>query len=121
TIGDLAALPEDVLVRRFGSMGAVLRDRARGIDPTPVGGGDPAKSVSHEHTFDVDTNDWEEIERTLLGLSEGVARRLRKGDVKAGTVAVKVRGSKFTTLPRQRSLPPPTDHADLSRRPAGWP
>ena len=113
TIGDLAVLPEDVLVRRFGSMGAVLRDRARGVDPTPVGEGDPAKSVSHEHTFDVDTNDWEEIERTLLGLSEGVARRLRKGKVKAGTISVKVRDSTFTTLTRQRALPQATDDADV--------
>jgi DNA polymerase-4 len=113
TIGDLATLPEDVLVRRFGSMGTVLHDRARGVDPTPVGGGDPAKSVSHEHTFGVDTNDWEEIERTLLGLSEGVARRLRKGRVKAGTISVKVRDSTFTTLTRQRSLPQATDDADV--------
>jgi DNA polymerase-4 len=118
TIGDLAALPEDVLVRRFGSMGAVLHDRARGVDPTPVGGGDPAKSVSHEHTFDVDTNDWETIERTLLGLSEGVARRLRKGNVKAGTIAVKVRDSTFTTLTRQRALPRATDDADVIWRTA---
>jgi DNA polymerase-4 len=118
TIGDLAALPEDVLARRFGSMGGVLQDRARGIDPTPVGGGDPAKSVSHEHTFDIDTNDWDTIERTLLGLSEGVARRLRKGNIKAATVTVKVRDSAFTTVTRQRSLPQPTDDAELIWRTA---
>ena len=72
-----------------------------------------AKSVSHEHTFDVDTNDWEEIERTLLGLSEGVAGRLRDGGVEAGTIAVKVRDSAFETHTRQRTLPAPTDEADV--------
>ena len=50
-------LPGDLLVRRFGKHGAVLAERARGIDPSPVTGGDAAKSVSHEHTFDVDTAD----------------------------------------------------------------
>ncbi len=37
TIGDLAVLPADVLLRRFGAHGVTLADRARGIDPTPVG------------------------------------------------------------------------------------
>lgn len=113
TIGDLAALPPDLLQRRFGSMGPVLHDRARGIDPTPVGDGEAAKSVSHEHTFDRDTNDWDTIERTLLALSEGVAGRLRAGGVKAGTIAVKIRDSGFDTLTRQRTLPEPTDQTDV--------
>ena len=113
TIGDLAALPPDILQRRFGSMGPVLHDRARGVDPTPVGGGEAAKSVSHEHTFDRDTNDWEVIERTLLGLAEGVASRLRAGGVKAGTVGVKVRDSGFETHTPQRTLPEPTAQTDV--------
>jgi len=65
TIGDLAALPPDLLVRRFGKHGASLVDRARGIDPDPVHDGDPAKSVGHEHTFEVDTSDPEVIERLI--------------------------------------------------------
>ena len=109
TIGDLAALPEDLLVRRFGKYGAALADRARGLDADPVGGRDAAKSVSHEHTFDVDTSDREVIERTILGMAEGVAGRLRDSGVKAATVTVKIRDSSFRTITRQRTLPEPTD------------
>jgi len=112
TIGDLAALPADVLVRRLGAHGAALHDRARGIDPSPVTGDVAAKSVSHEHTFDVDTADADVIERTLLALAEGVASRLRAGHVRAATVQVKVRDSAFRTVTRQRTLPEPTDLAD---------
>jgi DNA polymerase IV len=118
TIGDLAALPEDLLRRRFGTQGGVLASRARGIDPSPVADGDAAKSVSHEHTFEVDTNDREVIERTLLGLADGVARRLRAGGVRAGTIAVKVRDSSFVTLTRQRTLASPTDQTDTIWRTA---
>jgi DNA polymerase-4 len=118
TIGDLARLPDDVLRRRFGNMGPVLAERARGIDATPVAGGDPAKSVSHETTFEVDTADWDVIERTLLGLSEGVARRLRDGGVKAGTIGVKVRDTTFVTATRQRTLTIPTDQGDVIWRTA---
>jgi DNA polymerase-4 len=112
TVGDLAALPEDLLARRFGRQGPLLAQRARGIDPSPVSGGDPARSVSHEHTFDIDTADPEVLERTLLALSEGVASRLRAGGVKARTIAVKVRDSSFHTISRQRTLAEPTDQTE---------
>lgn len=109
TIGDLAALPPDVVVRRFGKHGSSLIERARGVDPDPVHEGDPAKSIGHEHTFDVDTSDPEMIERTLLGMADGVAGRLRSAGVKASTVVVKIRDSSFRTITRQRTLAEPTD------------
>ena len=56
---------------------------------------------------------WEEIEATLLALSEGVAVRLREGRVTAQTVGVKVRDQAFETLTRQRTLPAPTDSTDV--------
>ena len=118
TIGDLAALPVDILLRRFGNSGSQLAARAVGIDPSPVGDGAATKSLSHEHTFDVDTADWEVIERTLLALSEGVAGRLRAGGVKAGTVAIRLRDSDFVTISRQRTLKEPTDMTDAIWRTA---
>ncbi len=112
TIGDLAALPEDLLARRFGKHGASLAARARGLDADPVGDADPAKSIGHEHTFDVDTSDPDAIERTLLAMSDGVASRLRSAGLKAGTIHVKIRDSTFRTITRQRTLADPTDLAE---------
>ncbi|HEX6867240.1 MAG TPA: DNA polymerase IV [Candidatus Limnocylindrales bacterium] len=109
TIGDLAALPPDVVVRRFGKHGGSLVARARGVDADPVHEGDPAKSVGHEHTFDADTSDPEVIERTLLAMADGVSGRLRSAGVRASTIAVKIRDSSFRTITRQRTLPEPTD------------
>lgn len=118
SIGDLAALPDDLLVRRLGRQGAVLAARARGLDPSPVSAPDPARSVSHEHTFDMDTSDPEALERTLLALSEGVAGRLRAGRVKARTIGVKVRDPSFVTVSRQRTLAAPTDQTEVVFRAA---
>jgi DNA polymerase-4 len=109
TIGDLAALPPDALVRRFGRHGASLVGRARGVDSDPVAGRADAKSIGHEHTFDVDTSDRETIERTLLAMADGVAERLRDSRVRASTISVKIRDSSFRTITRQRTLPEPTD------------
>jgi DNA polymerase IV len=110
TIGELAALPAETLTRALGDHGATLHDRALGIDVDTVhGGGEAAKSVSHETTFAIDITDPAEIERTLLALSEGVSARLRAGGIRAGTVAVKVRDSHFRTVTRQKHLAEPAD------------
>ena len=119
TIGELAALPVQTMARALGDHGATLHDRALGIDSDPVlGGGEAAKSVSHETTFAVDVTDPAEIERTLLALTEGVSARLRSAGLRAGTVAVKIRDSQFRTITRQKSLPEPSDLTDTIWRAA---
>lgn len=112
TLGDLQRAPEDLLVRGMGPHASTLRARALGIDDAPVSDAGPAKSISHEHTFDVDTDDLEVIEKTLLAMADGVAARLRAAGLMAGTVHVKVRDSTFLTVTRQRSLPEPSDLAE---------
>jgi DNA polymerase-4 len=69
-----------------------------------VATGEAAKSIGHEHTFDVDTADREVIERTLLGMADGVAGRLRSSGLRAATVTLKLRDSSFTTITRQVGL-----------------
>ena len=91
------------------STAASLVDRARGIDADPVHDGDPAKSVGHEHTFDVDTSDPRSSSGRCWRMADGVAGRLRSAGVRAGTVAVKIRDSGFRTITRQRTLAEPTD------------
>jgi len=106
-------LPVETLTRALGDHGGTLHERALGIDADPVvGGGEAAKSVSHETTFAVDVTDAVEIERTLLALTEGVSARLRAAGLRAGTVAVKIRDSHFRTITRQKALPEPSDLTD---------
>ncbi len=112
TIGDLQRLERQHLTRRLGPHGSTLVDRAHGLDPDPVDAGDPAKSIGHETTFNVDSADPEFIERTLLAMADGVAARLRVAGYKASTVEVKIRDSGFNTVIRQRTMVEPTDLTD---------
>jgi DNA polymerase-4 len=105
TIGQLAAIPPETLHRRFGRHGDDLAARARGVDRSPVQTMHAPKSVGHEHTFGTDTADVRRLEATLLDLAESVASRLRRHDLAAGTVQLKLRYEGFETLTRQAPLP----------------
>ena len=80
-IGDLAAIPEATLQRRFGQHGGELARRARGIDPSKVVPSQAPKSIGHEHTFERDVVDAPKLEATLLDLAESVATRLTRPNV----------------------------------------
>jgi nucleotidyltransferase/DNA polymerase involved in DNA repair len=110
TIGDLARADPKRLERRVGTHGHDLITLARGIDDRPVNaGGREEKSVGQERTYLQDTSDLETLRRTLLGLCDGVARRLRSGALKAHTVTLKYRDETFRTQTRARVLPEPSD------------
>jgi DNA polymerase-4 len=111
-VSDLAALEDRFLEERFGKWGLALAGKARGHDAGgwfdgEVGeGGDP-KSISHEHTFSVDTADPSALDAILVRLSEMVARRLRDHRLYARTIQIKLRYSDFSTFTRAKTL----DHA----------
>ena len=112
TIGQLAALEPSTLQRRFGRHGLDLSRRARGIDAARVESMQAPKSVGHEHTFDVDSADPGRLEATLLDLAESVASRLRRHDLAAGAVQLKLRYEGFEIVTRQAPLPYQTRDTD---------
>jgi DNA polymerase-4 len=112
TIGQLAALPEGTLRRRFGTHGHDLALRARGIDPSPVVPSQAPKSIGHELTFDHDVDDRSRLEATLLDLAESVASRLRNHHMAAGAVQLKLRYEGFETLTRQMPVPRQTRESE---------
>jgi DNA polymerase-4 len=112
TIGELAALSDATLRRRFGSHGMDLAARARGIDPSPVVPLHAPKSIGHEHTFTRDTIDRAKLDTTLLDVAESVGSRLRHHALVAGAVQLKLRYEGFETITRQAPLPSQTDASE---------
>ncbi|HET6745706.1 MAG TPA: DNA polymerase IV [Candidatus Limnocylindria bacterium] len=104
TIGQLAAMSEGTLRRRFGTHGIELRLRAQGVDPARVVSGQAPKSIGHELTFNHDVTDPARLEATLLDLAESVASRLRNHHMAAGAVQLKLRYEGFDTITRQAPL-----------------
>ncbi len=97
------------LEERFGKWGLALAGKARGEDAggwfdSEVGADTEAKSISHEHTFNEDTADVNQLEATLMRLSEMVGRRLREAKLHARTIQLKLRYKDFTTITRAHTL-----------------
>ena len=109
TVAELRQLSEEELRARFGSHGAAMARQARGIDHRPLITEHEPKSVSQERTFSRDLVKVAALKQQLWRLSQGVASRLKKAGLTAGTVAIKLRYADFTTLTRQMALAVPTD------------
>jgi DNA polymerase-4 len=108
TIGEIARMSTQDLIKHFGKFGSDLEKSARGINDSPIHTSHELKSVSNETTFAKDISDVQTLYETLHWLAESVGRRLRKHDLKGNTIKLKLRWHDFTTLTRQATLPAPT-------------
>ena len=68
-----------------------------------------SKSISRETTFATDIRDLETLESVLMNLTEDVAFRLRRKNMFARTVGIKLRFADFTTITRDQTHTEPTD------------
>jgi DNA polymerase-4 len=105
TIGGLAALDDGDLRRLLpGSVGRVLRDRARGIDQRELELSTERISISVENTFERDLTDRAQLYGELRGMAEQVARHLASNGQTARTVTTKLRYTDFSIRSRSTSL-----------------
>jgi len=112
TVGEIATAPLTLLRSTVGeAVAAHLHALSRGQDPRRVTPDQAEKSIGAETTFDTDVTDRDELRRTLLGLAEKTAGRLRRAGQAGRTVTLKVRLPDFRTLNRSRTLPTATDVA----------
>ncbi len=139
TVGELTLVSREVLFASFGTLGLLLYDRARGIDPDPITptfrvleNGDveftPPKSIRRDSTFEPEEAKRERVESMLAYLIERAAFRLRSSRAVAGSIEVRIvyvdtrtasqrraapsnEGSQSATS-RRRKLDPPSDSTD---------
>jgi DNA polymerase-4 len=110
TIGDLQDYPGD-LRALVGSFGSTLKRFAFGEDDRPLDSSDEIKGISSESTFLRDTDDRKTVRTCLREQAEEIAAKLKRRQIGARTVQVKLRYSDFTTLTRQLSIEEPINEA----------
>jgi DNA polymerase-4 len=113
SVGALASLTDGDLGRLLpGSVGSVLRERARGIDPRPLELDVERISISVENTFERDLVDRERLHDELRGMAVEVAGALQRRGQTARTVSAKLRYADFSIRSRSTSLAVGIDDAD---------
>ena len=111
TIGMLAAVPKESLVRWLGKQGAGLHTMANGLDDSPVrrwGEREMVKSVGNGMTYPHDLVGEEAWRAGLMPLCDSVGSRLRAQHLKCRTVTVQIKDPTFRVISRQKTLPMPT-------------
>ena len=105
TVGALAALGDTELTGLLpGTVGRLLRDRARGIDHRELELSTERISISVENTFERDLSDRALLHEELRRMAERVAGHLRDSGRTARTVTTKLRYTDFSIRSRSTSL-----------------
>jgi DNA polymerase-4 len=114
TIGGLAGL-DDAALRTLlpGSLGPLLRDRARGVAPRDLELELEPVSISAEDTFARDLTDRERLHDEVRRLADLVAERLRNAGLSGRTVTAKLRYADFSIRTRSATLPAAVDEASV--------
>nr|MBA3753201.1 hypothetical protein [Nitrospira sp.] len=97
-----------------------LQSLARGLDADPVVADREAKSMSHETTFEEDTDDPALLEPIVHGFLETLTHDLRLEGLAAGSFTVKLKDTHFRITTRQRKFSTPLNYdpdmwADIRR------
>jgi DNA polymerase-4 len=109
TVGDLADIPHEKLVKIFGQWGTALYRKSRGGDSYEFVIDAEPKSISHNHTFGEDTADASTLLTMLSHLSQKACKRLRESGLSTRTLTLTIRYTGFDTYTRSKTLPEPTN------------
>jgi DNA polymerase-4 len=113
TAGDVAALPQSVLVGTLGpAAGRHLFAVVHGLTPAKVITGRPRGSIGAQRAIGHGPHDDAFVRAALLGLVDRVCRRMRRGKRTARTVVLRLRFEDYTKATRSRSMPQATSSGD---------
>jgi DNA polymerase-4 len=119
TVGEVASLPEPVLVSMLGpASGRHLHALAHNRDPRPVQPGRRRRSIGSQHALGRAqriagwSHDPAAIDAVVVSLVDRVTRRLRAADRVGRTVVLRLRFDDFSRATRSHTLPRPTDRTD---------
>lgn len=107
TGADLAAQPQALLERHFGSFGPTLHNLARGICHRTVKPDRERKSIGAEDTFLTDLTDPAAMAAELERISRTIWSRIGERPVAGRTVVLKMKYQDFRIVTRSQSLPRP--------------
>jgi DNA polymerase-4 len=112
TIGDVRAAERAMLAASIGARAADhIAALAAGLDERAVEPDRSAKSVGHQDTFNEDLRSRTELERRLLDQLDRVCARLRRANLRTGSLTIRVKYADHHAVTRQARVEPATTDA----------
>ncbi len=109
TVGEVATLDEDSLVRLLGpGAGRKLHALAHNRDPRPVVVGRRRRSMGTQRALGKLQRSWAELDSILVALVDRLTRRLRKAERVCRTATLRMRHLDFQRSTRSHTLSEPT-------------
>lgn len=109
TVGEVATLDEDSLVRLLGpGAGRKLHALAHNRDPRPVVVGRRRRSMGTQRALGKRQRSWAELDSILVALVDRLTRRLRKAERVCRTATLRMRHLDFQRSTRSHTLSEPT-------------
>jgi DNA polymerase-4 len=106
TVGQVAAVPEGLLVSMLGrAAGRHLHALAHNRDPRRVETRRRRRSIGSQSALGRSPRSFEEIDAILAGIVDRVTRRMRTADRAGRTVVLRLRFGDFTRATRSHTLP----------------
>ena len=107
-IGQIQKMQDKELVKRYGAIGYHIYQLSRGKDNRKIQSNRKIKSISHETTFQKDTNNKKELEKVLNNLSRKVSDRSKLLGVGGKTINLKLKTKDFKLITRSITFPDAT-------------
>jgi DNA polymerase-4 len=95
TVGQLAMIPERLLVRQFGPVGSLMRRQSLGEDWSHVRAAYPPEVITIEQTFEHSVEEPSEVEAYLSLMVDEALAKLRKRGSLAGEITLGLQISQF--------------------------
>jgi DNA polymerase IV len=121
TVGEVAGLPETVLVTILGrAVGRHLYALAHNRDPRPVVVGRRRRSIGSQCALGRSRKTPEAVDAVLVSLVDRVTRRMRIAGRVGRTVVLRLRFGDFSRATRSHTLPQPVAHTQTILLTARW-
>src|SRR5262245_35584227 len=113
---DVRTADPSLLRETVGSLADWLRQLANGIDDRPVVPNREVKSSGSENTFAEDLTDLNTIREEIADMAARNIAWLKRRELTARTVTIKVRYSDFTTITRSHTAQATSEEVELTER-----
>ncbi|MGB0541448.1 MAG: DNA polymerase IV [Hyphomicrobiales bacterium] len=113
TIGQIREMDCNELIVKYGSIGSHIHKLSNAEDTREIKPFRKVKSISHETTFEKDTNDEVFLKKILWSLCEKVSDRAKEKGLGGSTINLKIKTKDFKLISRSVTIEEPTQIAEI--------